>query len=92
MSSGSPDNTNNSTSNDLLKYNSLTMAQIDAAYAKNEIPINLLPADKHPYWNNVPTGRTTIEDAQQLEYDEHHIDLIADQGKSYLSVSKTLFK
>ncbi|CAF2050718.1 unnamed protein product [Rotaria magnacalcarata] len=79
MSSGSPDITNTSTSNDLLKHNLLTMAQIDAAYAKNEIPINLLPADKHPYWNNVPTGRTTIDDAPQLEYDEHHIDLIADQ-------------
>jgi hypothetical protein len=37
--------------------------------------------DKHPYWNNVPTGRTSIEDAPQLEYDEHHIDLIADRGK-----------
>jgi len=38
--------------------------------------------DKHPYWNNVPTGRTNIEDAApQLEYDEHHIDLIADRGK-----------
>ncbi len=37
--------------------------------------------DKHPYWNNVPSGRTTIEDAPQLEYDEHHIDLIADRGK-----------
>ncbi|CAF0754260.1 unnamed protein product, partial [Rotaria sp. Silwood1] len=34
---------------------------------------------KHPYWNNVPTGRTSIEDPPQLEYDEHHIDLIADQ-------------
>ena len=38
--------------------------------------------DKHPYWNNVPSaGRTTIEDAPQLEYDDHHIDLIADRGK-----------
>jgi hypothetical protein len=38
--------------------------------------------DKHPYWNNVPTTeRTTIEDAPQLEYDDHHIDLIADRGK-----------
>lgn len=37
--------------------------------------------DKHPYWNNVPTERTSIEDAPQLEYDEHHIDLIADRGK-----------
>jgi len=37
--------------------------------------------DKHPYWNNVPVERTTIEDAPQLEYDEHHIDLIADRGK-----------
>jgi len=37
--------------------------------------------DKHPFWNNVPTERTSIEDAPQLEYDEHHIDLIADRGK-----------
>jgi hypothetical protein len=37
--------------------------------------------DKHPFWNNAPTERTTIEDAPQLEYDEHHIDLIADRGK-----------
>jgi hypothetical protein len=37
--------------------------------------------DKHPYWNNGSTGRTTIEDAPQLEYDDHHIDLIADRGK-----------
>ncbi|CAF0829049.1 unnamed protein product [Adineta ricciae] len=44
-----------------------------------EIPMNLLPADKHPYWNNVPSGRTNIEDPPQLEYDDHHIDLIADQ-------------
>jgi hypothetical protein len=35
--------------------------------------------NKHPYWNNVPVERTTIEDAPQLEYDEHHIDLIADR-------------
>ncbi|CAF0806247.1 unnamed protein product [Rotaria sordida] len=92
MSSTSTDNTNNSTSNDLLKHNSSDLAQkdaykasnnsqnnIDDLYANNEIPMNLLPADKHPYWNNVPTGRTSIEDPPQLEYDEHHIDLIADQ-------------
>ncbi|CAF3574699.1 unnamed protein product [Rotaria sordida] len=93
MSSTSTDNTNNSTSNDLLKHNSSDLAQkdaykasnnsqnnIDDLYTNNEIPMNLLPADKHPYWNNVPTGRTSIEDPPQLEYDEHHIDLIADQG------------
>ncbi len=37
--------------------------------------------DKHPYWNTVSSERTTIEDVPQLEYDEHHIDLIADRGK-----------
>jgi hypothetical protein len=42
---------------------------------------NFFYLDKHPYWNNVPIERTTIEDAPQLEYDEHHIDLIADRGK-----------
>ncbi|CAF4211419.1 unnamed protein product, partial [Rotaria sp. Silwood2] len=57
MSSASTDNTNNSTSNDLLKHNSSDMAQKDAYkasntsqdnaddfYSNNEIPMNLLPA------------------------------------------------
>ncbi|CAF0905843.1 unnamed protein product [Adineta steineri] len=92
MSSTSPDETIPSTSNEFLIHNSLDMAQINAHKASNtpqnntadldshnEIPMNLLPADKHPYWNNVPSGRTNIEDAPQLEYDEHHIDLIADR-------------
>ena len=40
--------------------------------------------EEHPYWNNVPGGRSSIDDAPQLEYDEHDIDLIADRGKSLL--------
>ena len=37
--------------------------------------------EQHPYWNHVPGGRSSIDDAPQLEYDEHDIDLIADRGK-----------
>ena len=44
----------------------------------NRLRFNL---DKHPYWNNDPSTRSGIDDAPQLEYDDHHIDLIADRGK-----------
>lgn len=44
--------------------------------------------DQHPYWNNDPSARTSIEDAPQLEYDDHHIDLIADRGKDKHKLSK----
>ncbi len=48
---------------------------------ENEIFLFIyLNLDKHPYWNTVSSERTTIEDVPQLEYDEHHIDLIADRG------------
>ncbi|CAF4526416.1 unnamed protein product, partial [Rotaria socialis] len=46
---------------------------------QNETPMNLLPADKHPFWQSSAENRTSIEDTPQLEYDEHDIHLIADR-------------
>ncbi|CAF4453535.1 unnamed protein product, partial [Adineta steineri] len=37
---------------------------------------------KQSFWNDNNANRTSIEDLPQLEYDEHHITLIADRGKS----------
>ncbi|UJR35841.1 hypothetical protein I4U23_028586 [Adineta vaga] len=80
----SADQTDDLRSNDLApNMNSLSNKAADLDSCQ-EIPMNLLPADKHPYWNNVPSGRTNIEDPPQLEYDEHHIDLIADRDAADL--------
>ena len=51
-----------------------------------------LSLDKHPFWNNVPSGRTSVEDAPQLEYDNNDIDLIADRGKCTFIVTYLLMK
>jgi hypothetical protein len=48
---------------------------------KQNVLSNFYNLDKHPFWNNVPSGRANMEDVPQLEYDEHDIDLIADRGK-----------
>ena len=40
-----------------------------------------LNIDKHSFWNASTEYRTSNEDAEQLEYDEHDINLIADRGK-----------
>ncbi|CAF1011627.1 unnamed protein product [Didymodactylos carnosus] len=45
----------------------------------NSIPMNLLTADKHPYWNN---PRTSMEEPQ-MEFDDHDINLIADKEGAY---------
>jgi len=37
--------------------------------------------EKSSDWNKATVDRTSIEDVQQLEYDEHDIELIADRGK-----------
>ncbi|CAF1255675.1 unnamed protein product [Rotaria magnacalcarata] len=46
---------------------------------QNETPMNLLPADKHPFWQSSAENHASIEDTPQLEYDEHDIHLIADR-------------
>jgi len=84
MASASSNDPTSSTSNSILIDHSTDFATAAASSIHfndfdtlNEVPMNLLPADKHPYWNNVPSGRTNIEDPPQLEYDEHDIHLIA---------------
>jgi hypothetical protein len=37
-------------------------------------------SDQHPVWNEPSTIHTSIADAPQLEYDEHDINFIVDQG------------
>ncbi|CAF0885266.1 unnamed protein product [Rotaria sp. Silwood1] len=93
--SSSHDDITNLNSDNILIQNASNMAQIDDKKNMNntqdniiqsndsdlqhEIPMNLLPADKHPFWNNSAENRGGIEDAPQLEYDEHDIHLIADR-------------
>lgn len=45
-------------------------------------------SDQHPVWNETfPARLTSVEDPPQLEYDEHDIDLIAEQGNCQQSLS-----
>ncbi|CAF2387859.1 unnamed protein product [Rotaria sp. Silwood2] len=93
--SSSHDDTTNLNSDNILIQNSSDVAQIDDKKnvnnsqdniiqssdtdLQNEIPINLLSDDEQAFWNNSTENRTNIEDVPQLEYDEHHIHLIADR-------------
>ncbi|CAF4201941.1 unnamed protein product [Adineta steineri] len=42
--------------------------------------------EKQSFWNDNNANRTSIHDLPQLEYDEHHITLIADRGKSRIYI------
>lgn len=49
------------------------------------IYLSYLKIGQNPVWTSSTDSHATIEDAPQLEYDEHDIHLIADRGK-FLSI------